>query len=467
FAQQRMWFINKFNPSSGMYNVPLILRVDGGLDVAALRTAIGDVVARHESLRTTFPDVDGEPFQLVHDVSEIAERLDWREVHSASDIEDAVAAGFRLGLEWPVRARVWKTATDEHVVAVIMHHIASDRESFAPLVSDLVTAYSARSNGRTPAFAPLDVQYADFALWQRDVLGSPEDPDSVVGRQLAYWARQLAGVPDVLELPADRPRPTVASHRGAVVSVPLPAEVSLGIEELARRRGVTPFMVVHAALAVVLARLSATDDIAVATPIAGRGQQALEPVIGMFVNTLVLRTKVTSRGRFADLLDQVRSVDLEAFEHADVPFESVVERLQPVRSQAFAPLAQVVLSVIDRSVDLGAGVVDAVANDLAFTPLEPPVVPAQNDLSISVGTNRAGDGEVRVTYATDLFDEQSVSRFGERFVRVLAEVTTNPEMTIGGTRLLTDSERNQILEWSRGRRSVIGSPTLVHLTSPA
>ncbi|MCK8612926.1 non-ribosomal peptide synthetase [Gordonia sp. C13] len=467
FAQQRMWFINKFNPSSGMYNVPLVLRVDGGLDVAALRTAIGDVVARHESLRTTFPDVDGEPFQLVHDVSEIAERLDWREAHSASDIEDAVAAGFRLGLEWPVRARVWKTATDEHVVAVIMHHIASDRESFAPLVSDLVTAYSARSNGRTPAFAPLDVQYADFALWQRDVLGSPEDPDSVVGRQLAYWARQLAGVPDVLELPADRPRPTVASHRGAVVSVPLPAEVSLGIEELARRRGVTPFMVVHAALAVVLARLSATDDIAVATPIAGRGQQALEPVIGMFVNTLVLRTKVTSRGRFADLLDQVRSVDLEAFEHADVPFESVVERLQPVRSQAFAPLAQVVLSVIDRSVDLGAGVVDAVANDLAFTPLEPPVVPAQNDLSISVGTNRAGDGEVRVTYATDLFDEQSVSRFGERFVRVLAEVTTNPEMTIGGTRLLTDSERNQILEWSRGRRSVIGSPTLVHLTSPA
>ena len=467
FAQQRMWFINKFNPSSGMYNVPVVLRVNGDLDVVALRAAVGDVVARHESLRTTFPDADGEPFQLVHAVSEIAERLDWRQVDSQADLEAAVSGGFALGREWPVRVRVWESAPGEHVIAVVMHHIASDRESFAPLVSDLVSAYLARSSGENPSFAPLEVQYADFALWQREVLGSPEDPESVVGRQLDYWARQLAGAPDVLELPADRPRPTVASHRGAVVSVPLPAEVSARVEELARQSGVTTFMVVHAALAVLLSRLSATDDIAVATPIAGRGQQALEPLIGMFVNTLVLRTTVAPRARFADLLDQVRSVDLEAFGHADVPFESVVERLQPVRSQAFAPLAQVVLSVIDRTVDPGAGMVEAVADDLSITQVEPPVVPAQNDLSITVGTNRDGDGEIRVIYATDLFDEHTVGRFAERFVRILAAVTTNPEMTIGESRLLTDSERNQILEWSRGHRRVVGSRTLVHLTSPA
>ncbi len=391
--------------------------------------------------------------------------------HSASDIEAAVAAGFQLGREWPVRARVWESAPGEHVVAVVMHHIASDRESFAPLVSDLVTAYSARTNGRSPpAFAPLDVQYADFALWQRDVLGSPEDPDSVVGRQLAYWARQLAGVPDVLELPADRPRPTVArTGGGAVVSVPLPAEVSLGIEELARRRGVTPFMVVHAALAVLLSRLSATDDIAVATPpIAGRG-----PASSRTVDRHVCQHPgVADKGDVAGDVSPICSTRYvrSTWRPSNTPTclsnpsSSDCSPCAPRRSR---PLAQVVLSVIDRSVDLGAGVVDAVRNDLSLTPVEPPVIPAQNDLSISVGINRAGDGEVRVTYATDLFDEHSVGRFAGRFVRILAEVTTNPEMTIGGTRFLTDLERNQILEWSRGRRSVIGSPTLVHLTSPA
>ncbi len=269
YAQQRMWFINQLDPTSGMYNIPALLRVSGALDVDALHAAVGDVVARHETLRTTFPSADGEPFQLVHDTSEILERLDWRHVGSVADIEAAVSDGFVLEREWPVRVRVWEAAPGgEHVVAVVMHHIASDGESFAPLVSDLVTAYLARSTGESPVFAPLEVQYADFALWQREVLGSPpDDPSSVVGRQLAYWTGQLAGLPDVLELPADRPRPAVASGRGVRTAFEIPSTVTERVQHVADTHGgVTPFMVLHAALAVTLSRLSGTDDIAVGTP---------------------------------------------------------------------------------------------------------------------------------------------------------------------------------------------------------
>ncbi|GAC02867.1 putative non-ribosomal peptide synthetase, partial [Gordonia namibiensis NBRC 108229] len=336
FAQQRIWFINELEPEAPTYNISVGVRLAGRLDVAALELAVRDVVARHEVLRTTFPAVDGEPFQLVHAVGSAVAEPDWAVVSGEEELVAAAGSGFDVAAAPPFRVRLLPVGEDEYILLAVLHHLVGDGESMRPLIGDIVTAYLARSVGEVPGFAPLDVQFADFALWQRRVLGSPDDASSVVGRQLEYWAKQLAGTPDVLELPADRPRPRVASHRGATVSVPLPAATGVRVDELARERGVTSFMVVHAALAVLLARLSATDDIAVATPIAGRGQQALDPLVGMFVNTLVLRTSFAPRDSFADLLDQVRSVDLEAFAHADVPFEAIVERVQPVRSQAFA-----------------------------------------------------------------------------------------------------------------------------------
>ncbi|NKY66083.1 amino acid adenylation domain-containing protein, partial [Gordonia rubripertincta] len=438
FAQQRMWFINQLDSSSGMYNVPLVLRVSGALDVVALRAAVVDVVARHETLRTTFPSADGEPFQFVHDVEEIAGRLDWRQVESVAEVESAVAGGFSLDRDWPVRVRLWAAAPGEHVVAVVMHHIASDGESLSPLVSDLVSAYLARSSSGSPTFAPLDVQYADFALWQREVLGSPDDPSSVVGRQLGFWTEQLAGLPDVLELPTDRPRPQVASGRGVRTAFEVPGAVTERVRRVADAHGVTPFMVLHAALAVTLSRLSGTDDIAIGTPIAGRGQQGLDPLVGMFVNTLVLRTDVGAGRSFVELLDHVHTVDVDAFANADVPFEAVVDAVDPVRSGAFAPLAQVMLVATPVDADVSRPVQ---FGDLEFAPVVTDEVPAQRDLTVYVEFGANGGWSASVVAATDLFDVSSVRRMADRFVRVLDVLSADPSMAVGDVDLLSVDER--------------------------
>ncbi|WP_413617159.1 amino acid adenylation domain-containing protein [Gordonia rubripertincta] len=464
FAQQRIWFINQLEPEAPTYNISVGVRLSGRLDVPALEAAVHDVVARHEVLRTTFPDVDGEPSQLVHAADSPAAEPDWAIASGEEDLVAAAGSGFDVAAAPPFRVRLLKVGDNEHILLAVLHHLVGDGESMRPLIGDIVGAYLARAAGGAPQFTPLEVQFADYALWQRSALGSPDDPTSVVGQQLEYWARQLAGAPDVLDLPADRPRPTVASHRGAMETVPLPAEVSTRVDELARERGVTPFMVVHAALAVLLSRLSATDDIAVATPIAGRGQQALEPLVGMFVNTLVLRTPVSPRGRFADLLDEVRSVDLEAFAHADVPFEAIVERVQPVRSQAFAPLAQVMVTVVDQTA-AESGDRHAEAGELTVTPVESPVVPAQYDLTLTVGTNRGGDGEVRLVYATDLYDAQTVRRLAERFVAVLDHLSSRPEALVAQAPLMSREEREEVLDWSRGASDGSVAATLIEFAT--
>ncbi|WP_217997249.1 amino acid adenylation domain-containing protein [Gordonia paraffinivorans] len=449
FAQQRMWFINQLEPEAPTYNMPIGVRLKGSLDVPALRSAVADVVERHEILRTTFPSVDGEPFQLVHSADSSVAEPDWAVVSDEGELVAAAGTGFDVAAAPPFRVRLMKVSDTEHVLLAVLHHLVGDGESMRPLIGDIVGAYLARTAGVDPGFDPLEVQFADYALWQREVLGSPDDPASVVGRQLEYWQRQLAGAPDVLELPLDRPRPTVASHHGAVVSVPLPPELGVRLDALARERGVTRFMVVHAALAVLLSRLSGTDDISIATPIAGRGQQVLEPLVGMFVNTLVLRTPVRSRDRFVDFLDKVRGVDLEAFTHADVPFEAVVERVRPVRSQAFAPLAQVTLSVPEQD---GARSGDGalVVGGLEVESLHPPVVPAHNDLSITLASGGVGEGEVGVTYAVDLFDESTVHDLAERFVRALTAVTEDPARRVGEIPIMTVDELPRLREWSRG-----------------
>uniref|UniRef100_UPI001FFA836B condensation domain-containing protein n=1 Tax=Gordonia paraffinivorans TaxID=175628 RepID=UPI001FFA836B len=466
FAQQRMWFINQLEPEAPTYNIPIAVRLTGNLDVSALRSAVRDVVERHEILRTTFPSVDGEPFQQVHSADSSAAEPDWAVVYDEAELVSAAGSGFDVAAAPPFRVRVMEVSDTEHVLLAVLHHLVGDGESMRPLIGDVVGAYLARVAGEAPRFDPLEVQFADFALWQRQVLGSPDDPSSVVGRQLDYWQQRLAGAPDVLDLPSDRPRPTVASHRGGLVSVDLPAGLGARLESLAREREVTLFMVVHAALAVLLSRLSATDDVSVATPVAGRGQRELEPLVGMFVNTLVLRTPVGSRVRFVDFLDEVRAIDLEALTHADVPFEAVVDRVRPVRSEAFAPLAQVMLTVSDQTAsDLSDQ--EMLAGDLTITPLQPPVVSAQRDMSIAYEKGRVGDGELRVVYAVDLFDEATVQSLADRFVRVLVSVTEEPGCLIGEIPVITADEREQLRRWSRGRDDHDVPSTLTELLARA
>ncbi|MGB3696730.1 MAG: amino acid adenylation domain-containing protein [Gordonia sp. (in: high G+C Gram-positive bacteria)] len=465
FAQQRMWFINQFEPSLGTYNIPSVVRLSGALNVDAMRAAFADVLARHEVLRTTFPSVDGRPVQQIAPVAAIADQLDWAVVDSQRAVEEAVTGGFDVARQWPIRVRLWPMNADgtEHVLAVVVHHIAADGESTGPLLTDVVLAYLARAAGHAPEFAPLEVQFADFALWQHTELGSPDDPASVVGGQLRYWARQLAGLPDVLDLPADRPRPLVASQEGASVGFEIPAEVAARVAALAADRGLSAFMVVHAALAAVLTRLSATDDVAVSTPVAGRGQRVLDPLVGMFVNTLILRTEVTPSTTFDELLEQVRTTDLDAMSHADVPFESIVDALKPTRSEAFAPLAQVMLT-FDQStlpeLNTGGDTIDL--GGLMISPVDPPEQPAKGDLTIGVSVADTGQPWPGVmVYATDLFDEATVRRFAERLVTVLSEVVVAPGTPVYDVVLTSPEEQALIEGWGTGQSVQIECETVV------
>nr|WP_246284152.1 non-ribosomal peptide synthetase [Gordonia asplenii] len=464
FAQQRMWFINQFDVSSPAYNIPTVLRVSGDLDVEALRYAVSDLLSRHEVLRTTFPADDGVAFWQIGDQSEMIERGVWREVTSRDEIESLVMAGFDVTAQWPIRVVVWRDATGptEHLLAVVTHHIAADGESVLPLVTDLVGAYTARAAGHAPEFAPLPVQFADYAIWQHDVLGSPTDPESVAGRQVGYWVDQLAGLPDVLELPVDRPRPHVASHRGGVVDFTVAADVGDRVGSVAATYGVTPFMVVHAAFAVLLARLSATDDIAIATPIAGRGQAVLEPLIGMFVNTLVLRTDVDPSASFAELLTRVRDVDLDAFAHADLPFESVVEAVDPVRSQAFSPLAQVALS-FDPAASMAESGPVSVAG-VSFESVAPPGVSAQIDLTVVVSPGAGGEAWTgSAVFAADQFDATTVASMMDRFVALLGALTSNPSTSLGDVSVVDADERERLTRFGRGTELTVAQPTAAQM----
>ncbi|TQC38379.1 non-ribosomal peptide synthetase, partial [Rhodococcus sp. WS4] len=346
-AQSRMWFLNRFEPGSAVNNIPVAIRLTGVLDVAALQAAVTDVIGRHEVLRTVYPEVDGVGFQKVVAVSEVVPDL--TPVVVAEDqvfgrVVDLVSAGFDVSVEVPVRAGLFEVSPTEHVLVLVVHHISADGFSMGPLTRDVMVAYAARMSGEVPGWAPLAVQYADFSLWQREVLGSEDDPASLIAQQELFWTNVLAGLPDQLDLPVDRPRPVVASNRGASYSFAVGADLHAGLNVLARENNATLFMVVHAALAVLLARLSGTGDIAVGTPVAGRGEEALDDLIGMFVNTLVLRTEVDPGVSFTELLGRTRELDVAAFGHSDVPFERLVEVLDPERSQARHPLFQVALA---------------------------------------------------------------------------------------------------------------------------
>ncbi|WP_461417607.1 condensation domain-containing protein, partial [Gordonia sp. GN26] len=442
-----MWFINRFEPGNATYNLPNVLRLSGPLDVSALRAAFIDLAMRHEVLRTTFPAVDGVPYQEVADAQEVAARFDWGTAESMADIQAAVTTEFDLAVDWPIRVRLWPVGTDEHVLAIVIHHIAADGESLRPLISDLAAAYSARHEGFAPEFAPLGVQFADFAIWQHEVLGSPDDAGSVIGKQLGYWREALAGMPDVLELPYDRPRPRVASGRGGATAFTIPENLARRIGDVATRTGATPFMVLDAALATLLARMSATDDVAIATPVAGRGRPELDPLIGMFVNTLVLRSKIDLGESFVDVVSRTRTTALGAFENADVPFETVVDAVNPVRSEAFAPLAQVMLTLDPGGAARSTGFP---VGDLVFSGVEIDSRPAQVDLTFMVNSAPTGDWQGAVVFAVDLFDESTVHTLATRFVTLLDELTDDVHVPVGDVSILGADEAAVITAGQQG-----------------
>ncbi|NLV78056.1 MAG: amino acid adenylation domain-containing protein, partial [Rhodococcus sp.] len=464
-AQQRMWFLNRFEPESTAYNIPVALRLSGDLDHTILEDALRDLVERHEVLRTLYPEHDGVGYQVVLPESEVTTDLDPVTVDDAdiaAVVAEYVAAPFDVTTDVPVRVRLFRLAPTEHILVLSLHHIAADGYSLAPLTRDVMTAYLARSGGAAPSWEPLAVQYADYALWQRRVLGSESDAESVISQQIAYWTEALAGAPEVLGLPTDRPRPAVQSFEGGTVPVRIPADVHRAVAELAQQTNATTFMVVHAAWSVLLARLSGTDDITVGTPIAGRGEPELDDLVGMFVNTLALRTRLDRGEEFADLVARVRTTDLGAFANADVPFERLVEVLDPVRSTAHHPIFQVGLSFqnLERSVFELPG--------LALSAVELEHRTSQFDLHLIVGDTFGDGGEPAgidgtLTYASALFDAATAEAIVGRFVRVLAALVAEPHTAIGDVPVLDDRELGAVTAAGAGRSVSVPAVTLPDL----
>ena len=449
YAQQRLWFIAQLEGASAVYSIPMALLLEGDLDIAALEAALGDVIARHEVLRTVFADDGGQPYQRVLGMDELGWRLETAEVAGEEDLPGAVARAatepFDLrARQVPVRTRLLVVVPGMHVLVAVIHHVATDAWSEGIFTRDLSAAYDARCQGRVPGWSPLPVQYADYAIWQRELLGDPGDPGSLLSRQAAWWREALAGAPPELALPADRPRPATPSHRGHAVPLEVPAGVYAGLTGLAREQGVTLFMVLQAALAVLLCKLGAGDDIPVGTAVAGRTDKALEDLVGFFVNTLVLRTDVSGNPDVIEILGRVRQFWLGALDHQDVPFERLVDDLVLDRSLTRHPLAQVHLTLQDNApvtADLPGVRTSAVPTETGA---------ARFDLGVALVEASVGQGEPdglrgRLMAAADLFDEATARAIADRLTRVLTAVAASQRIHLHQADILGPAERAQLI----------------------
>ena len=432
FAQQRLWFLEQLDGAGPVWNTRLPVRLQGRLDVAALQAAVDDVVARHESLRTTFGLRDGEVVQSVRSTLTVpVERV------RPAELAERAARAFDLREGPLLRVFLASIAPDDHILLVSSHHIVSDGWSSGVLFRDLAVSYDARRCGQLPRLPELPVQYADFAAWQREWLAGP-----ALERQLEFWRRHLEGAPAVLELPLDRPRPRLQGYRGHRVSRVLPPELSSGLQALATAEGATLFMVLLAALNVLLSRWSGQQDLVIGTPIAGRRRTELENVVGFFANTLALRTRLAGVATFRELLRNVRADALRAFDHQDLPFEKLVEALKPVRNLAHSPIFQVLFVLQNAPWEAGR------FGDLQVSPaeLDPPAT-ARFDLTVTA-SEYEGRLWLNFEYATDLFEQQTIERLGAGFEAMLAALVADPGTALEALPAeAAIDRRRQLVEW--------------------
>ncbi|MEE4495899.1 amino acid adenylation domain-containing protein [Streptomyces sp. BE230] len=466
YAQQRLWFLHRLEGPSATYNIPLAVRIDGPLDTDALHRALGDVVRRHAALRTVFPEQDRGPHQHITAPDDVRlpfarEAVD--EDKAADRIRAAMAEPIDIEHRLPLRATLLSLADDAHVLVLVIHHIAADGSSLAPLAHDLRAAYRARVSAEDPALTALPVDYADHTLWQRGLLGDEHDPDSVVSHQLAYWKDALHGLPEVVELPWDRSRPAVPRHTGATYDFAVDRSTSRQLADLARTSGCSLFMVLQAALSTVLSRHGAGDDIPLGTAVAGRTDEAASDLVGFFVNTLVLRTDLTGDPTFRELLQRVREFDLSAYAHQDVPFERLVELLNPARSQSHHPLFQTMLILQNHST---AAAIDLPGLKVSGVPVDAGV--SKFDLSFTFtetyDDNGAPSGlRAAVDYATELFDATTVHALADRLVLLLGAVGADPDRALRTYDVLTPAEHTRLATWGTGPVEELPEATLPEL----
>ncbi|AMO93245.1 D-alanine--poly(phosphoribitol) ligase, subunit 1 [Collimonas fungivorans] len=449
FAQERLWFLEQLQPGLAQYNIPMAVELHGVLDEQALEQALQALVDRHESLRTRFEAIDGVPQQQVlaqlqvkwHlvDLSALTAEQGQAQVREVAQAEARQIFDLKTG---PLlKASLVRLGAQEHVALLTLHHIVTDGWSMGVFVKELAALYGQYAAGEAAQLAPLPVQYADYAMWQRSWLQG-----EMLQRQLQYWSEQLQGGPTLLELPTDRPRPVQASFAGATHALQLPQELSEQVEQLAQRRGVTPFMVLLAVYQVLLAKLSGQRDIVIGSPIAGRTHADTEGLIGFFVNTLALRANIDLDRGFEDLLAQVRETILGAYAHQDLPFEKVVEVLQPQRSLSHTPVFQamfVLQNVPMMEVDVPGLRMSGVAQDGGATKF---------DLMLALRQTAQGlQGSLQ--YASELFDASTIQRWAGYFEQLVREVVNQPRLALSRIELLDAAERDQILEWGSAKRS--------------
>ncbi|WP_323136536.1 non-ribosomal peptide synthetase [Streptomyces anulatus] len=443
-TQQRLWLVNRLHEPSGAYNMGLALRLTGQLDRPALAEALHDVMARHETLRTRFPETDGRPRQQILTPEEAAGLVALTEQAVTAEeldsrVAEVVAEGFDLTAELSVRPRLLVLGPRDHVLLVVLHHIVADGLSLAPLARDLGHAYTARAAGRPPVFAPMPVQYADYTLWQQSVLGREQEPGSPLARQLDYWKEALAGLPEELDLPTDRPRPSELSQRGDIVRFEIDADLHRRLTELGRSNRASLFMVLQSAVAVLLHLHGAGTDIPLGSAVAGRGDARLDGLVGCFVNTVVFRNDVSGNPTVRELLVRAREMSLAAHAHQDVPFERLVEALNPERSLARNPLFQVMMDVqtpAESTLELPG---------LDTTPQE--VTPGVTKIDLLFGLDERSTGQEsaagiagRLEFSTDLFDRATVELMAARLVRLLESFVAGPGQRLDRIGLLTPAE---------------------------
>jgi amino acid adenylation domain-containing protein len=434
--QERLWFLDQLNPGNTSYNMPSAVQLRGPLDVDALGRSFQALVERHETLRTVFRSVEGQPRQAiidrldvdlpVIDLTDIGD--DRREAEVGYRAEIQARTPFDLANGPLFRIELLRLGETEHVLLVTLHHIVSDGWSQNVLVQEVAVLYEAFSQGRPSPLEPLDIQYADYAVWQRGYLeGEPLE------RQLAYWKEQLAGAPASLNLPTDRPRPAVQSHRGASEATQISGELSDALREVSRRQGATLFMTLLAAFKVLLSRLSGQEDISVGTPIAGRSRKEIEGLIGFFLNTLVLRTDLSEYDTFKDLLGGVREVALEAYTHQDIPFEMLVKELQPNRDLSRTPLFQVLFNMLNfQQPSIRTG-------DLELESLSTFETESKFDLSFYISE---AEDQIHLTlvYNTDLFDRDRIVELLDQYRFLLDQIARDPEAAIASYSLVHEAD---------------------------
>ncbi|MET8498561.1 amino acid adenylation domain-containing protein [Streptomyces microflavus] len=452
-SQQRLWFLHRLEGPSPTYNIPLVLSVNGPLDRDALQLALHDLVDRHETLRTVYPptdngpgaDGDGTPHQVILPPGHEAARPVLRLAEPGSDLTEAVRHCFDLAAEPPLRTVLFSDSPAHHTLLLLLHHIAGDGASTTPLARDLATAYTARLSGSAPEFTPLAGQYVDHAARLQQLLGTPAAPTPLAEAQLAHWREALAGLPDQLELPTDRPRPPVATSAGDTVPFALDAATHEALRRVARAHGATVFMTVQAGLAALLTRHGCGTDIPLGTPVAGRDDDTTAGLVGFFTNTVVLRTDTSGDPGFGALLDRVRTTTLAAYEHDALPFDHLVEALNPPRSLARHPLFQTMLawqSIADGPAAFGP---DATARLAAV-----PSGTAKFDLTLNAGELAGGGIAGFLEFRTDLFDRTTAQALADRLARLLTAAAAEPETPVGLLPVLGEDEVHRALVEANG-----------------